>query len=46
MATLIAAMEVPWLSGMHIVGVFSDITNNYAHGEFHAVGSTTLTIKY
>lgn len=32
MATLIAAIEVPWLGGTHIFGVFSDITNNYAHG--------------
>jgi hypothetical protein len=42
MATLIAAIESPWLSGTHIDGVFPDITNNYAHGEFHAVGSATL----
>ena len=42
MAIVIAAIEVPWLSGTH---VFSDITNNYAHGECHTVGSGDLDNK-
>lgn len=43
MATVIAAIQVPWLNGTRIV--FSDITNNYVHSEFHAVSPDNVDNK-